>query len=132
MTVHLKLYDKASSLRGDGSRNFVHPADVSGRFDRRRKWTFGGLIALLAALPWLQLGGHPAVFLDFEQRSFYLFGATFNVVTHVIESGPASYIVHAIAGGIICLIFKLIGDLFTPVVRRIGVRITRWLEGGID
>jgi cytochrome c oxidase accessory protein FixG len=78
VTVHLKLYDKASSLRADGSRNFVHPADVSGRFDRTRKWAFGGLIALLAGLPWLQLGGHPAVFLDFEQRSFYLFGATFN------------------------------------------------------
>jgi cytochrome c oxidase accessory protein FixG len=78
VTVHLKLYDKASSLRADGSRNFVHPADVSGRFDTRRKWIFAGLIALLAALPWLQIGGHPAVFLDFEQRSFYLFGATFN------------------------------------------------------
>ena len=78
MATHLKLYDKASSLRADGSRNFVHPADVSGRFDRRRKIIFTLLIALLAALPWIQIGGHPAVFLDFDQRSFYLFGATFN------------------------------------------------------
>ena len=78
MTTHLKLYDKASSLRADGSRNFVHPADVNGRFDRLRKLGFALLIGLLALLPWLQIGGHPAVFLDFEQRSFYLFGATFN------------------------------------------------------
>jgi cytochrome c oxidase accessory protein FixG len=78
MTVHLKLYDRASSLRADGSRNFVQPADVKGRFDRRRKLSFAVLIVLLAGLPWLEIGGHPAVFLDFEHRSFYLFGGTFN------------------------------------------------------
>ena len=59
----------------------------------------------------------------------FLFGATFNLVTHMLDSGPASYLVHAIAGGIICLLFKLVGDLFTPLVQRLGVRITRWLEG---
>lgn len=58
----------------------------------------------------------------------FLFGATFNIVTHVIESGPGSYFVHAMAGGIICLMFKMVGDLFAPLVRRIGFRITRWLE----
>src|SRR5690606_30314077 len=31
-----------------------------------------------AALPWIQVGGHPAVFLDVEKRQFFLFGATFN------------------------------------------------------
>ncbi len=77
-THQLPVYDKASSLRADGSRNFVHPADVHGRFDRRRKIAFTFLIALLALLPWLEIGGHPSVFLDFEHRSFYLFGATFN------------------------------------------------------
>jgi cytochrome c oxidase accessory protein FixG len=78
VTVHLKLYDQASSLRADGTRNFVHPADVTGRFDRLRKWMFGALIAILAGLPWLEIGGHPAVFLDFQDRSFYVFGAAFN------------------------------------------------------
>ncbi|MET0385905.1 MAG: cytochrome c oxidase accessory protein CcoG [Polyangiales bacterium] len=78
MAVHLKLYDKASSLRADGSRNYVHPADVSGRFDRRRKLSFAVLAALLFALPWLQVHGHPALFIDVQHRCFYLFGATFN------------------------------------------------------
>ena len=58
----------------------------------------------------------------------FLFGATFNIVTHVIDSGPASYLVHAIAGGIICLVFKMIGDLFAPVVKRLGVHFSQWLE----
>lgn len=62
----------------------------------------------------------------------FLFGATFNVVTHAIDSGPLSYVVHAIAGGIICLMFKMIGDLFTPLVRALGARLSRWLESKID
>jgi cytochrome c oxidase accessory protein FixG len=129
VTVHLKLYDKASSLRGDGSRNFVHPADVSGRFDRRRKWIFGGLIALLAALPWLQLGGHPAVFLDFEQRSFYLFGATFNaqdawlVFFLLTGMGFALIVVTALWGrlwcGYACPQTVFLEGLFRPIERLI-------------
>ena len=78
MPTHLPIYDKASSLRSDGSRNYVHPADVRGRFDRIRKVTFTALIGLLIALPFVQVGGHPAVFLDMQHRHFYLFGATFN------------------------------------------------------
>jgi len=77
-THHLRVYNKASSLRADGSRNYVHPADVSGRFDRLRKLTFASLIALLIALPFVQVGGHPALFIDMQHRRFYLFGATFN------------------------------------------------------
>jgi cytochrome c oxidase accessory protein FixG len=76
--VHLRVYEQASSLRADGSRNYVHPADVTGRFDRRRKLAFTALVALLVALPWIEVGGRPAVFLDFQHRSFYLFGGTFN------------------------------------------------------
>jgi polyferredoxin len=78
MPTHLPVYDKASSLRSDGSRNYVHPADVRGRFDRIRKVTFAALIVLLISLPFVQVGGHPAVFLDMQHRHFYLFGATFN------------------------------------------------------
>jgi cytochrome c oxidase accessory protein FixG len=139
MTVHLKLYDKASSIRSDGSRNFVHPADVSGRFDRRRKWIFAGLIALLAALPWLQLGGHPAVFLDFEQRSFYLLGATFNaqdawlVFFLLTGVGFALIVVTALWGrlwcGYACPQTVFLEGLFRPIERLIegprGERLRR-------
>lgn len=62
----------------------------------------------------------------------FLFGATFNMVAHALDSGPASYLIHAIAGGIICLILKMIGDLFTPLIHRLGHRILRWLENKMD
>ena len=72
------LKDQTSALRADGGRNFVIPADVSGRFNRLRRVVFVALIAIYAALPWIHVGGHPAVFIDIQHRAFYLFGATFN------------------------------------------------------
>ena len=74
--VHLPVV--RSSLRSDGRRDFVHPADVHGRFDTARRIGFWALIAVFLALPWIPIGGHPALFLDVDHRRFYLFGATFN------------------------------------------------------
>ncbi|MBX3232463.1 MAG: cytochrome c oxidase accessory protein CcoG [Labilithrix sp.] len=68
----------AGSLGRDGKRLRPYPADVRGRFVRARRVVYYGLIVLWAALPWIPIGGHPAVFLDVERRVFYLFGATFN------------------------------------------------------
>lgn len=78
-TRQLPIYEEVrSSLRKDGSRIYVHPADVRGRFTRARRLVFAVLIAIYAALPWIRVKGNPAVFLDIEHRKFYLFGTTFN------------------------------------------------------
>jgi cytochrome c oxidase accessory protein FixG len=66
------------SIQRDGRRVAIHPADVRGRFARARNVVFFVLIAIYVALPWIPIGGHPAVFLDVNARRFYLFGATFN------------------------------------------------------
>lgn len=66
------------SLGRDGTRRRPYPADVSGRFIRARRLVFAILIAIWAALPWIPVRGHPAVFLDIEKRQFFLFGLTFN------------------------------------------------------
>ncbi len=76
--VQLPVVEAQSSLRTDGQRNYVHPADVKGRFVRARYAVFASLIAIWALLPWVQVGGHPAVYLDVDERHFYLFGGTFN------------------------------------------------------
>lgn len=66
------------SLGRDGKHKRPYPADVRGRFIRSRRVVFWLLIALWAALPWIPIGGHPAVFLDVDARQFFLFGLTFN------------------------------------------------------
>ena len=75
--VHLRVIGQGS-LGTDGQRKRPYPADVSGRFVRARRIVFALLIALWAALPWIPVAGHPAVFLDIDKRQFFLFGLTFN------------------------------------------------------
>jgi cytochrome c oxidase accessory protein FixG len=65
-----------ATIREDGSHRFLHTADVTGRFSTARRWTGWLLIVVYLALPWIQVGGHPAVFLDVATRRFHLFGIT--------------------------------------------------------
>ena len=77
--VQLPVLDEMrSSLRSDGSRAVVHPADVSGRWATLRRWTGLVLILIWIILPLLRVGGRPAVFIDVLHRRFHLFGGTFN------------------------------------------------------
>jgi len=78
--VRLPVLDERGkgSLRSDGSRVSIVPADVKGRFATARKWVFALLIGVYVALPFVQIGGHPAVLLDIANRRFFLFGETFN------------------------------------------------------
>ncbi len=66
------------SLGRDGSRRRPYPADVRGRFLRARRVAYVALIGLWAALPWWNVGGHPAVFLDIARRQFFFFGWALN------------------------------------------------------
>ncbi len=66
--------DSVTTIKEDGSRLILHPADVRGFFSRHRKWTGLLLIGIYLVLPWIQINGHPAVFLDVGGRRFHLFG----------------------------------------------------------
>jgi cytochrome c oxidase accessory protein FixG len=68
----------SAALPADGRRHAIQPADVHGRFTTARNVVFALLIGLWAALPWVSIGGNPALFLDVDARQFFLFGATFN------------------------------------------------------
>ena len=70
--------DRLYSIRTDGSRRKLHPADVRGRFLWRRRIVFALLLALYLALPLVRVGGHPAVYLDIEARRFFLLGGVFD------------------------------------------------------
>lgn len=68
----------SGSLGTDGRRRRPYPASVHGPWTRARRVVYALLLALWAALPWIPIGGHPAVFIDVERRRFYLLGATAN------------------------------------------------------
>lgn len=98
----------ASSLNSDGSRTFVQVAEVRGRFDTARRLGFYALIVFWAVLPWLKIGGKPAIFVDVEHRRFFLFGATFNAqdiwLVFFLLTGVAFALLYAtaIAGRVWC------------------------------
>jgi cytochrome c oxidase accessory protein FixG len=123
--------EPASSLRSDGSRNYVHPADVHGRFTTLRYVVFALLIVVYVALPFIKVGGRPAVFLDIANRRFYLFGGTFNAqdfwLVFFLLSGMGLLLlmITAIKGRIWCG-YACPHTVFLEGVFR---RIERWIEG---
>jgi cytochrome c oxidase accessory protein FixG len=132
MAVHLPVLDEPTgSLRKDGSREAIHPADVRGRFTRLRHALFVVLIAVYVALPFVQVGGRPAVFLDVPKRLFFLFGASFNaqdfwlVFFLLTAVGFGLFLATTLAGRVWC------GYACPQTVYLEGVyrRIERWLEG---
>jgi cytochrome c oxidase accessory protein FixG len=60
-----------------GTREWVYPMTVTGRYQRVRRWTFLGLYLVLFIPPWITIGGHPALLFDLEARELYAFGAIF-------------------------------------------------------
>ena len=68
--------DSVTTINTDGSRYFLHPADVSGRWVKARRLVGVLLIAVYVLLQWIPINGNPAVFLDVENRMFHLFGFT--------------------------------------------------------
>lgn len=77
-TVFIKpSRESVTSIRRDGSRNFLRPADVRGRFTLARRAAAAFLILVYILLPWIPVNGHPAVFLDVLGQRFHLFGFTF-------------------------------------------------------
>lgn len=64
------------TLNPDGTRRWVRPRQFDGRFLRARRKVGWALIALFAALPFVRVGGHPALLFDIPARQFHFFGAT--------------------------------------------------------
>ena len=123
--------DTVYSVNPDGSRNFLHPADVSGRWQRRKTIIFAILIAIYASLPWIQVGGNPAMLLDLPAREAFLFGRSFTnqdfylVFFLVTGMGFGLFVLTSLWGRIWC------GYACPQTVFLEGVfrKVERWIEG---
>ena len=65
-----------STLNKDGTRRWLRPRPSAGRYHTYRRLVGYGLIVLFAVLPYLRIGGKPAVLLDLGRREFVFFGKT--------------------------------------------------------
>lgn len=123
--------ESVTTIRADGSRAFLYPADTKGRFTVARRYSALALIAFYLSLPWIQINGHPAAFLDIAERRFHLFGVTFAaqdmwLLFFVISGvGFALFFVTALLGRIWCG-WACPHTVFLDHVYR---RIERWIEG---
>ena len=123
--------DTLFSINPDGSRNAIHPADTHGRFQRRKNVLFFVLIAIYLAMPWLRIGGRPALLIDIQTRHFYLFGQTFNAQDFwyafffITGLGFTLFVVAGLFGRMWCG-YACPQTVFLEGVYR---RIERWIEG---
>jgi hypothetical protein len=58
----------------------------------------------------------------------FLFGAAFNLLANVNLFFLLDYALQAIVGGIICLAFKIIADVFSPLWQKHKDRVSRFCK----
>ena len=123
--------DTVTTIKNDGSRFFLHPADVHGLFTLLRRVSAIGLILIYVLLPWIRINGYPAVFLDVMNLRFHFFGLTlasqdlwvgFFIITGL---GFFLFYISALFGRIWCG-WACPQTVFLEHVFR---RVERWIEG---
>ena len=128
---HQPTRESVTTINRDGSRFFLHPADVDGLFTRLRRFFALLLIGIYVTLPWIPINGNPAVFLDVLNRRFHLFGLTFTAQDlwiaffFITGVGFSLFFVTALFGRLWCG-WACPHTVFLEHVYR---RIERWIEG---
>ncbi|MEP4078138.1 cytochrome c oxidase accessory protein CcoG [Haloferula sp.] len=123
--------DSVTTINQDGSRYFLHPADVRGKWTYARRIFGLLLIAIYVLLPWIPINGAPALFFDIEHRRFHVFGLTlvpqdlWVLFFGITGLGFTLFFVTALLGRLWC------GWAcpYTVFLDHIFRRIERWVEG---
>jgi cytochrome c oxidase accessory protein FixG len=68
--------DVLSTMDSEGNRKWIYPTPSKGKYYWMRMAVGWALMALFFALPLVEIGGKPAVFLDVMRREFTFFGLT--------------------------------------------------------
>ena len=123
--------DSVTTINEDGSRYIIHPSDVQGRFTLLRRITAVILLLIYILLPWIQVNGSPAVFLNLAERQFHIFGITLLAtdlwVLFFIISGLAFslFVLSSVVGRVWCGWYCP----YTIFLEHVYRRVERWIEG---
>ncbi|MGJ8654942.1 MAG: cytochrome c oxidase accessory protein CcoG [Akkermansiaceae bacterium] len=123
--------ESVSTINDDGSKAIIHPADVSGKFTTLRRITAVILLVVYAVLPWIEINGSPAVFLNIAERRFHLFGITLFAndlwVLFFLISGMAFslFVLSSVVGRVWCGWYCP----YTVFLDHVYRRVERWIEG---
>jgi len=112
--------DSVYTINPDGSRNFLHPADVNGRWQKRKNLIFTLLIFFYVLLPWVEIRGHPAILVDISQRQAFLFGHSY--------TNQDIYLLFFLVSGFGFLLF-VVTSLWGRIWCGFACPQTVWLEG---
>lgn len=58
----------------------------------------------------------------------FVFGAVFNILSNVNLAFLVDYVLQAVVGGIICLAFKIIGDVLSPLWMRHKAKVKEFAQ----
>ncbi|MFN3202695.1 MAG: cytochrome c oxidase accessory protein CcoG [Bradymonadia bacterium] len=66
--------DTVTTIGQSGSRVWLYPLLVAGRYVKARRVVGWALIVFLLIAPWVDINGHPAMMFDLPNRRFYFWG----------------------------------------------------------
>lgn len=138
MTPPISKERVLSTLEADGKRRWLEPRLARGRFLRRRRIVGFGLIALFVFLPFVKIGGRPALLIDLVTREISVFGALFRpsdgmlLMLFGLAIAIAVFLVTALFGrvwcGWACPQSVYLEHVFRPIERRFAKRpLVKWL-----
>ncbi len=123
--------DHLASTTKDGHRVYLYPADVRGWFRTFRNRLNVGLVLIFLTLPWIRIGGRPAILLNLPERKFSILGVQF-------WAHDAPMLFFVIAGVVLTIFFvtAVWGRIWcgyacpqTVFVDGVYRKIERWIEG---
>jgi cytochrome c oxidase accessory protein FixG len=121
-----------STLNADGSRRWIRPKPSSGGFWHARRTVAYTLMLVFFLIPYLRVGGKPAILIDLPARRFTLLGTTFLPTETVLFM-----LLLLVVAVVVLLVTALWGRVWcgwacpqTVYMEFLFRPVERWLEGG--